>query len=79
MLKIINEIFVIAIVNYRTWIHEADFLEAREKGKGKRLRKAGSFGLDIGQEKLGNEGLNENKIGKETRERKSHRDKEPAK
>lgn len=39
VLKIINEVFVIAIVSDRTWIPEVDFLEAREKGERKGLEK----------------------------------------
>lgn len=33
VLKIINEVFVIAIVNDITWIPEVDFLETQEKGE----------------------------------------------
>lgn len=39
VLKIINEVFVIAIVNDITWIPEVDFLETQEKGERKGLEK----------------------------------------
>lgn len=35
VLKIINEVFVIAIVNDITWIPEVDFLETKRKEREK--------------------------------------------